>query len=127
MEPSAYELMGGDSAVRTLVDRFYDHMDVLPQAATIRAMHPADLTSSRDKFYEFMSGWLSGPPLYWERRGHPRLRRRHLPFAVDLAAAEAWMACMELALAEVVDDPSLRQWLTERLTAVAAHMINREG
>ena len=124
-EPSPYERIGGDAAVRRLVDRFYDHMDTLELAAVIRAMHPDDLTSSRQKLYEFMSGWLGGPALYWERHGHPRLRMRHFPFAIDGDAAEAWMQCMWRALHEVVEDDDLRQWLAQRLAQVAVHMVNR--
>ncbi len=124
-EPTPYERIGGDAAVRRLVDRFYDHMDTLELAAVIRAMHPDDLTSSRQKLYEFMSGWLGGPALYWERHGHPRLRMRHFPFAIDGDAAEAWMQCMWRALHEVVEDDDLRQWLAQRLAQVAVHMVNR--
>ncbi|MDP2317632.1 MAG: group II truncated hemoglobin [Pseudomonadota bacterium] len=125
MPDTLYDALGGDPVVRRLVDRFYDHMDVLDEARTIRAMHPADLGESRDKLYWFLSGWLGGPSLYIERKGHPRLRARHLPFAVDTAARDAWMRCMDLALAEVVADPQLRAGLSEALGNVATHMQNR--
>jgi hemoglobin len=124
-ERTPFERVGGDEAVRRLVDRFYDHMESLELAATIRAMHPDDLTDSRQKLYEFLCGWLGGPQLYRERHGHPRLRMRHAPFAVDGDAAEAWMQCMWRALHEVVEDAELRQWLAERLAQVAVHMVNR--
>ena len=58
-----YELLGGADGVRTLVERFYQLMDTLPEAARIRALHPADLHGSTDKLYKFLSGWLGGPPL----------------------------------------------------------------
>ncbi|MCB9779295.1 MAG: group II truncated hemoglobin [Alphaproteobacteria bacterium] len=117
--------MGGDPAVRRLVDRFYELMDTLPEARVIREMHPADLTESRDKLYEFLSGWLGGPPLYWERRGHPMLRRRHFPFAIDRSAAAQWMRCMGLAMEELIDDPGLRMQLTIAFGNVADHMRNQ--
>ncbi len=126
MSDTLYDAIGGDPAVRRLVDRFYDHMDVLPEATTLRAMHPPDLAGSRDKLYWFLSGWLGGPQLFIERRGHPMLRARHLPFAVDAAASDAWMRCMELALAEVVTEPALRETLQAALRRLATHMINRE-
>ena len=125
MSDTTYDGIGGDAAVRRLVDRFYDHMDVLPEAATIRAMHPPDLGESRDKLYWFLSGWLGGPQMYVERKGHPRLRARHLPFVVDTAARDAWMACMALALAEVVPDTGLRAPLQGALDRLATHMINQ--
>lgn len=131
MPDTLYEAIGGDAAVRRLVDRFYDHMDTLPDGfeqsvPVLRAMHPSDLGESRDKLYWFLSGWLGGPPLYVERKGHPRLRARHLPFKVDRAARDAWMCCMDLALAEVVLDDGLRTGLSDALGQVATHMMNRE-
>ena len=51
-------------------------MDSVPQFQSIRAMHPADLTNSRDKLYMFLSGWMGGPDLFVEKFGHPRLRGR---------------------------------------------------
>ncbi len=122
---SVYAGLGGDAGVRALVDRFYDLMDDLPEASVIRAMHPADLTGSREKLYMFLSGWSGGPQLYWKRYGHPRLRMRHLPFAIDAAARDAWILCMTQALDERVQDPMLRGQLASSLGRVADHMLNR--
>lgn len=117
--------LGGEEPLRRLVDRFYDHMDSLPQAATIRAMHPADLSGSRDKLFLFLVFRFGGRETYITERGHPRLRMRHNPWAIDGAAADAWMACMNPALDEVVDDPALRSELRGFLDGVARHMQNR--
>ena len=124
--PTPYEALGGDAVVRTLVDRFYDNMVTLPEAAGIRRLHPPDLTDSRDKLYWFLSGWLGGPQLYVERKGHPRLRARHLPFPIDTSEAEQWMLCMRRALADTVPDAQLRADLDGALTRLADHMRNRE-
>ena len=126
MADTLYDAIGGDATVRRLVDRFYERMDTLPEAATIRAMHPPDLASSNEKLYFFLSGWLGGPQLYVERHGHPRLRARHFPFAVDEPARDAWMRCMDLALDEVVPEPEFREALRGALGRLATHMINRE-
>lgn len=72
--PTPYELLGGESGVRRLVDRFYDLMDSAPEAATIRALHARTLKASREKLFLFFSGWTGGPQLYVERFGHPQLR-----------------------------------------------------
>jgi hemoglobin len=125
--PTPYAAIGGDAAVRRLVDRFYDLMHTLPEAQTIRAMHAASLDVSRDRLYWFLCGWLGGPQLFVERRGHPRLRARHLPFAIDQAAAAAWMRCMAQALAEQVDDAALRDQLRDAMARLADHMRNRAG
>lgn len=120
-----YQRIGGEAAVRALVERFYEHMDTLPQAQDIRRMHPADLAPARQKLYEFLTGWMGGPPLYVNKYGHPHLRQRHLPFPIDDAARDQWMLCMRRALDEVVADPALRQELAAAFQKVADHMRNR--
>lgn len=122
---TAFEALGSEAGLRSLVDRFYDAMDARPDAAVIRAMHPEDLAESRRKLWMFLVGRLGGPPLYEQERGHPRLRARHLPFAVDADAARAWMACMDEALAEVVADEALRGELRRFFAQVADHMRNQ--
>src|SRR5688500_13532251 len=81
-----YELLGGAESgvanIRNLVEAFYDIMERDPKAAAIRALHPADLTSAREKLFMFLTGWTGGPQLYIERYGHPKLRARHMPFAI---------------------------------------------
>jgi hemoglobin len=64
MQVIPYEAIGGEQAVRKLVDRFYDLMDTLPEAQGIRALHPESLAGSREKLFMFLSGWLGGPPLF---------------------------------------------------------------
>ena len=120
-----YDALGGEVAVRALVERFYEHMDEDAEALTIRRMHPEDLARAQQRLFEFLSGWLGGPNLYWERHGHPRLRMRHLPFTIDAAARDAWMGCMRKALAETVADDTLRAQLDQALTNVANHMRNQ--
>jgi len=121
---TVYERLGGEAGLRRLVDRFYDLMDSLPEAERIRALHPTDLTSSREKLYLFLSGWLGGPSLYIARYGHPRLRARHLPFPIGEAEGEAWLLCMERALAEFDLDHELRAELLHTLRQTADHMRN---
>ena len=125
MSITPYEALGGEEAVRQLVERFYEHMDEDAEALTIRRMHPEDLARAQQRLFEFLSGWLGGPNLYWERHGHPRLRMRHLPFTIDAAARDAWMGCMRLALAETVADDTLRAQLDQALYNVANHMRNQ--
>jgi hemoglobin len=120
-----FELIGGADAVRRLVDRFYDLMDTEPEAREIRAMHPPDLESSREKLYLFLTGWLGGPPIYVERYGHPMLRARHLPFPIGTPDRDAWMWCMDQALDEQEMPDPLREAIRTRLAGVADHMRNR--
>jgi hemoglobin len=120
-----YQRIGGESVLRRLVHSFYTHMDTIAEAQPIRAMHASDLNSAQDKLFMFLSGWMGGPQLYMEKFGHPRLRMRHLPFAIDEAARDQWMLCMQKALEEVVDDASLRDELMHALHGVADFMRNQ--
>lgn len=98
MSEAPFEILGGAEGLRTLVDRFYDLMEGLPEARVIRDLHAPDLTEAREKLYLFLSGWTGGPPLYIEKYGHPRLRARHLPFPIGIAERDQWMLCMTKAL-----------------------------
>ena len=110
-EQTPYDILGGDAAVRRLVDRFYDLMDETPEYFVIRKLHPQDLSGSREKLYMFLSGWLGGPPLYAQKHGHPMLRARHLPYAIGIAERDQWMACMQAAMVEEGVDEALAQRL----------------
>jgi len=123
---SLYEELGAET-LRALVDRFYDVMDTDPRVTGVRNMHPDDLTDSRTKLYEFLVGWSGGPPLYVQKHGHPRLRMRHMPFAIDNRAAMEWMHCMNIALAGIIEDEAMRTRLEQNFARIAAHMRNREG
>jgi hemoglobin len=120
-----FELLGGEAGIRSLVDRFYDIMDTTPEGAGIRALHPTDLSTSREKLFLFLVGWAGGPPLYVERYGHPMLRARHLPFPIGEAEADAWVWCMDHALDEHEMPDELRDYLKDRFRAIATHMRNR--
>ena len=125
--PSLYDLIGGEEGLRGLVDRFYDRMDTAPEAAHIRALHPASLTGSREKLFMFLSGWSGGPALYVERYGHPRLRQRHAPFSIGVVERDEWLWCMRQALDESTIAPETIAFLKERFAEVADFMRNRPG
>ena len=123
-QQTPYELLGGESAVRKLVDRFYDLMDEKKEVEVLRKLHAKSLRISREKLYLFLSGWLGGPDLYVEKYGHPMLRRRHLPFAIGDTESDQWMLCMNQTLDEQTEEP-LRQQLKDAFSKVADHMRNQ--
>jgi hemoglobin len=116
---------GGKAKFRMLVETFYDIMDTDPKAAPIRALHPTDLTSSREKLFMFLTGWAGGPQLYIERYGHPRLRQRHMPFSIGENERDLWMYCMIRAMQTINLDEKLMQKLAEQLYGVADFMRNK--
>jgi hemoglobin len=117
-----YEELGGEEVLRKLVNHFYDRMDV--DSPVLRAMHPADDSNSRRNLYEFLSGWLGGPPLYLERKGHPKLRMRHFPFTIGVAEAEEWMRSMRGAFDDINLAEPLRSYLDAKLEQTAHHVRN---
>jgi hemoglobin len=120
-----YDRLGGEAAVRALVERFYALMDQLPQAQAVRRLHPPSLAHSADSLFKFLSGWFGGPPLYIRERGHPRLRMRHMHFAIGRAERDQWLLCMRQALHEQVADLQLRAAVEQAFVGMADHMINR--
>ena len=127
-EPAAaYTLLGGEPAVRALVDRIYDLMDLEPAYADIRRLHPSTLDGSRDKLYWFLCGWLGGPDRYVERFGHPKLRARHLPYEIGIAERDQWLACMTQAMQESGVDAALAERLHAAFFNTADWMRNRGG
>lgn len=122
---SLYDLIGGETNLRALVDRFYDIMDSAPEAKDIRAYHAKSLTQSREKLFMFLSGWSGGPSLYIEKYGHPRLRQRHMPFSIGEAERDQWLWCMNKALDESELLPNVVTHLKTRFSEVADFMRNK--
>ena len=123
---SHYLTLGGETGIRQLVDRFYDLMDTAPEAVHVRALHAASLKQSREKLVLYLMGWTGGPPVYVERFGHPRLRMRHMPFAIGARERDEWLWCMERALTEHDMPTELRGHLWQRLRELADFMRNQD-
>ncbi len=124
---SHYERIGGEEKVRALVKRFYHLMDELPESYGIRKMHADNLKGAEEKLFMFLSGWMDGPQLFIQKFGHPRLRQRHMPFAIGESERDQWMLCMTQALHDVVEDEALRTELTAAFYKVADFMRNQPG
>ena len=119
-----YDWLGGEATVRQLVNRFYDLMDTDPAVAPIRAMHKDDLSPMRESLFEYLSGWLGGPPLFIRKRGSPCITKAHKPFKIDDAAAEQWMRCMRQAMLDVGIDEKYRQMLEPAFARVSEALKN---
>ncbi len=126
-QTTVFEHIGGAGKVRELVDRFYDLMELEPEFAVIRALHPTPLDGSRDKLYWFLCGWLGGPDMYIERFGHPRLRARHLPYAIASVERDQWLRCMAWAMQDVGIDEALQERLMHSFFQTADWMRNKAG
>lgn len=112
---TSFRTAGGVAGLRRLVDDFYRIMDTLPEAATIRAMHPADLTAAADKLHRFLCGWLGGPKLYREKYGPIHIPSAHAHLAIGAAERDAWLHCMAQALALQDYPQDFRDYLLREL------------
>ena len=120
-----YEVIGGESRVRDMVDRFYDLMELEPEFALLRAAHPPTLDNARARLFMCLSGWMGGPDLYIEAHGHPRLRMRHMPFAIGTQERDQWLRAMAWAMEDVGIDEALRVRLMESFYQTADWMRNK--
>ena len=117
--------IGGEERVRALTERFYDLMDLEPSYTALRAAHGSDLTNARQRLFMFLCGWLGGPDYYIEQHGHPRLRMRHMPFAIGILERDQWLACMDQAMGETGVPDDLRERLKNSFFQTADWMRNQ--
>lgn len=117
-----YQQMGGAPVIRKLVEEFYPRVQADPE---ISDLFPADIDPVMEKQYLFLTQFFGGPALYNEKHGHPMLRARHMPFAIDERRAKAWLRCMAAALDEVTMPDDVREQVWLRLSYTAGHMINK--
>ena len=122
-----YDRIGGAPVISAIVNDFYDRMEQDPAFKELRDMHPEDLQGSRDKLFMFLSGWMGGPDLFVEKFGHPRLRGRHMPFAIGVKERDQWVACMLLAMEDVGIEEGVRTKLLQNFFHTADFMRNKEG
>ncbi|MFF9706948.1 globin [Streptomyces griseofuscus] len=121
-EQTFYEQVGGEDTFRRLVHRFYEGVAEDPE---LRTMYPEeDLGPAEERLRLFLMQYWGGPSTYSERRGHPRLRMRHAPFAVDRAAHDAWLRHMRAAVDDLGLSEEHERTLWNYLTYAAASMIN---
>ena len=124
-EPSLYEKLGGETGLRSLVNRFYDLVEASPEAQDLRRLHAKSLNQSREKLFMFLSGWSGGPQLYMQRFGHPRLRMRHMPFSIGTVERDQWLWCMNKALEESQLDSRIVEYLKAHFAEAANFLRNQ--
>lgn len=119
-----YSAIGEDGFTR-LIAAFYRQV---PGDEILGPMYPRhDLAGAEQRLRDFLVGRFGGPQRYIEQRGHPRLRMRHVPFAVNAAARERWLALMTNALDEVKLPADVDALLREFFHSVSAMLVNRPG
>lgn len=120
---SFYEEIGGEAFFADLTAQFYAQVAVDP---ILRPMYPdTDLKAAAMRLQWFLEQYWGGPTTYQENRGHPRLRMRHSEFHINLAAHDAWLKAMRVAVDGVEMKPEHREQLWGYLEMAAAAMINQ--
>ncbi|PSK96632.1 hemoglobin [Haloactinopolyspora alba] len=117
-----YDAVGGHETFARLVHRFYEGVAEDP---LLRPLYPEDdLGPAEQRLLMFLEQYWGGPTTYSEQRGHPRLRMRHAPFAVNPAARDRWLHHMRVALDELDLPPVYRDTLWDYLERAAYSMVN---
>ena len=114
--------MGGEEGVAALVNAFYDNMETIPEARTIRDMHP-DLKLAREKLTVFLVGWLGGPRRYAERWGPIRIPPAHAHLTIDEPERDQWLLCMDRAIDGMPVTPEFRTYFKEQIRVPANRVM----
>ena len=117
-----YERAGGRAFFEGLVDRFYDGVEEDP---ILRPLYPPNLRPPREHLTKFLIQYWGGPTDYMDERGHPRLRMRHVNFAIGWAERDAWFKHMEAAVKSgglTAEDEAL---MMDYFNTSATFLINR--
>lgn len=118
-----YEAIGGQETVDRLVEAHYKYIGKHPDLIPI---FPEDLSEPARKQRLFLTQFFGGPQLYVQERGHPMLKKRHLPFEITSKRRDAWVECFEKALDEVGIEEPYRSAIFQRISMTANHMINTQ-
>ncbi len=121
---SIYELIGGEAPVAAIVDAFYDAVADDP---ILRPMYPESLEAPKRRLYLFLLQFFGGPRTYLAERGHPRLRMRHFPFAIDQQARDHWLQHMLNAVDQAGISEPARSRMYEYFERSSAFLINCGG
>ncbi len=123
---ASYLAAGQFEGLVKLVEDFYGFMQTLPQAKLILEMHSPDLTLSKDKLARFLSAWTGGPSLFKEKFGPISIPSAHSHLAIGSTERDAWLLCMEQALALQPYEQDFREYLIKQLSVPAERCRNRE-
>lgn len=119
---SLYERAGGMAFFERLVGGFYERVET---DAPLRALYPEpDLVGATRRLTLFLAQYWGGPKTYESERGHPRLKMRHVPFAIDRDMRDRWLAHMRASLAELAPPADVASELDDYLVRSAEAMRN---
>jgi len=127
MGDNSYRMAGGLIGLTRLVDEFYKNMDTYKESQKIRNMHSVDLTESKQKLTYFLSGWLGGEKLYAKNYGSINIPQAHKHLDVGIKESEAWLLCMEKAIAIQPYEALFKVYLLAQLRVPAERIRMMSG
>lgn len=116
-----YEIVG-EEKIRTLAKLFYEG---IAKDDLLRAMYPKDLAPAEERFALFLIQFFGGPTTYSDQRGHPRLRMRHFPYAIDIEARNQWMKHITTAMEQLDLQDDVKDYMNQYFERASLHMMNR--
>jgi len=119
-----YEMIGKEAGVRALSIAFYEAMDELEEAESVRKMHADNLEIIQEKLFEYLNGWLGGPHLYKDKYGTICLTEPHQPYRIGETQRDQWVICWQRALEKVAAPDEFRAMTEEPIFRMANHLIN---
>lgn len=123
---ASFQAAGGSAGIERLVGDFYRIMDESEAAQNVRRLYPEDLSLAREKLAAFLSGWLGGPRRYAEQFGSISIPQFHTRWTVGEAERDAWLGCMQQAIALQPYSPAFADYLLAQLR-VPAERIRQAG
>ncbi len=120
-----FQIAGGEKGCMKLANDFYDQMEILPEAAHIRSLHPNDLIESRRKLGLFLCGYMNGPERYEEEYGPIQLAPAHAHIPIGTEERDAWLLCMKKALERQIWPQEFKDFILKRLSVPAERCRNR--
>ncbi|MDG2071249.1 MAG: group II truncated hemoglobin [Pseudomonadales bacterium] len=126
LNKTPYQMLGAEG-IRELLNAFYDAMDELPQAETLRLMHAKNKDKIKEKLNDYLVGWLGGPPIYHEKYGTVCLTDSHKPYQIGPDERDQWLGCMTEALERVGASDKLKAMLEEPLARLTEAVRNSES
>ena len=120
-----YEIIGQEEGVKALAGAFYEAMDELEQAESVRRMHAENLDVIQQKLFEYLNGWLGGPHLYKDKYGTICLTEPHQPYPIGADQRDQWVACWDRALEKVDAPEEFRAMTKEPVYRMANFLVNQ--
>jgi len=113
----------GEEKIQLLTKLFYREVERHPD---LLALYPTDLAGAEERLCLFLMQVFGGPQTYSEKRGHPRLRMRHLDWKIDAQMRNVWLNCMLKSLDKIGIDQEVKEIMQGYFVKAANHMVNHQ-